>query len=69
VKRDTPEQVVTALHKAISSTLGDAAVIQALEANSQLLPKPQSLAEASKVYTDGTNQFRSIAKAIGLQAQ
>jgi tripartite-type tricarboxylate transporter receptor subunit TctC len=69
VKKDTPEAVVTTLHKAISDTLGDAAVIQALEANSQLLPKPQTLAQTAKVYADGTAQFRNIAKAIGLQPQ
>ena len=69
VKKDTPEPVVTALHKAITGTLGDPAVHAALEANSQLLPKPQTLAEADKAYTDGTQQFRAIVKSIGLQAQ
>ena len=69
VKKDTPEPVVTTLHKAISSTLGDPAVIQALEANSLLLPKAQSAAAVDKVYADGTAQFRGIAKAIGLQPQ
>ena len=68
VKKDTPEPVVTALHKAISDTLGDAGVHQALEANSLLLPKPQSLAAMDKAYTDGTQQFRAIVKSIGLQA-
>ena len=69
VKRDTPEPVVAALHKAITGTLGDPAVHAALEANSQLLPKPQTLAEADKAYADGTQQFRAIVKSIGLQAQ
>ena len=69
VKKDTPEPVVATLHKAISDTLGDATVIQALEANSLLLPKAQSAAAVDKVYTDGTAQFRGIAKAIGLQPQ
>ena len=69
VKKDTPEPVVTALHKAITGTLGDPAVHAALEANSQLLPKPQTLAEADKAYADGTQQFRAIVKSIGLQAQ
>lgn len=69
VKKDTPEPVVTALHKAITGTLGDAAVHAALEANSLLLPKPQTLAEADKAYADGMQQFRAIAKSIGLQAQ
>ena len=69
VKKDTPEPVVTALHKAISGTLGDPTVRAALEANSLLMPKPQTLAEADKTYADGTRQFRDIAKSIGLQAQ
>jgi tripartite-type tricarboxylate transporter receptor subunit TctC len=69
VKKDTPEPVVGALHKAITATLGDAGVHAALEANSQLLPKPQTLAEADKAYADGTQQFRAIVKSIGLQAQ
>ncbi|MFC7433243.1 tripartite tricarboxylate transporter substrate binding protein [Hydrogenophaga bisanensis] len=69
VKKDTPEPVVTALHKAITGTLGDPAVHAALEANSLLLPKPQTLAEADKAYADGMQQFRAIVKSIGLQAQ
>jgi len=60
---------VAVLHKAISETLGDAGVRDALEANSQLLPKPQTLAAADKVFADGTSQFRAIAKAINLQPQ
>lgn len=69
VKKDTPEPVVTALHKAITGALGDPAVHAALEANSLLLPKPQTLAEADKAYADGMQQFRAIVKSIGLQAQ
>lgn len=69
VKKDTPEPVVAALHKAITETLGDPAVHQALEANSQLLPKPQTLAATDKAYAEGIQQFRSIAKSIQLQAQ
>ncbi len=69
VKKDTPEPVVTALHKAITQTLADPAVRQALENNNQLLPQPQTLAAADKAYNDGTQQFRAIAKSIQLQAQ
>ncbi len=69
VKRDTPEPVVQALHKALVETLGDPAVKTALEANSQLLPKPQPLAATAKVYADGTAQFRAIARSINLQPQ
>jgi tripartite-type tricarboxylate transporter receptor subunit TctC len=69
VKKDTPEPVVVALHKAITETLKDPAVHAALEANSQLTAKPLPLSEVAKVYADGTAQFRAIAKSINLQAQ
>lgn len=69
VKKDTPEPVVQALHKAITETLSDSAVRSSLEANSQLLPKPLPLAAVGKAYADGTAQFRAIAKSINLQPQ
>lgn len=69
VKKDTPEPVVQALHKAITETLSDPAVRSSLEANSQLLPKPLPLAAVGKAYADGTAQFRAIAKSINLQPQ
>jgi hypothetical protein len=40
-----------------------------LEANSQLVAKPLSLAAAAKAYADGTTKFRAIAQSINLQAQ
>ena len=69
VKKDTPEPVVQALHKALSASLSDAAVREGLEVNSMLLAKPASLQEAGKVYADGIAQFRAIAKSINLQPQ
>lgn len=69
VKKDTPEPVVQALHKALSETLNDAGVRTALEANSLLLARPQALPAVTKVYADGTSQFRAIAKSIDLQPQ
>jgi tripartite-type tricarboxylate transporter receptor subunit TctC len=69
VKKDTPEATVQVIHKAITDTLSDAGVRAGLEANSQLLAKPLSLAEVGKAYTDGTSQFRAIAKSINLQPQ
>ncbi|MES2977951.1 MAG: tripartite tricarboxylate transporter substrate binding protein [Pseudomonadota bacterium] len=69
VKKDTPEPVVQALNKALGDTLSDTAVKTALEANSQLLAKPQALPAMAKVYADGTAQFRAIAKSIDLQPQ
>ena len=69
VKRDTPEAVVAALHKAIAGTLTDPTVRANLEAASLTAPPSLSIADASKAYTDGIAQFRAIAKSINLQAQ
>ena len=69
VKKDTPEPVVVALHKAITETLADSAVHAGLEANSLLTAQPLPLAAVGKAYADGTAQFRAIAKSINLQPQ
>lgn len=69
VKKDTPEAIVTALHKSLSDTLGDAKLKATLEAQSAIVPAPISLAEASKKYTAGIATFRAIAKSMDLQPQ
>ena len=69
VKKDTPEAVVQTLHKALTETLNDPGVRTGLETNSLLIAKPLPLSELSKVYSEGTAQFRAIAKSINLQAQ
>jgi tripartite-type tricarboxylate transporter receptor subunit TctC len=69
VKKDTPEPVVQTLHKALTEVLNDPSVRTGLETNSLLVSKPLPLAELNKVYTDGTKQFRDIAKSINLQPQ
>lgn len=69
VKKDTPEPVVQALHKALTETLNDPAVRNGLEVNSLLVAKPLPLSELSKAYAEGTAQFRAIAKSINLQPQ
>jgi tripartite-type tricarboxylate transporter receptor subunit TctC len=69
VKKDTPEAIVQVIHKAITDSLTDPAVRGGLEANSQLVAKPLSLQAVGKAYTDGTAQFRAIAKSINLQPQ
>ena len=69
VKKDTPEPVVQTLLKAITETLGDPGLRSGLEAQSAELPKPQTLDAASKIYADGTSQFRAIAKSINMQPQ
>ena len=69
VKKDTPEAVVQRLHRAITDTLSDPQVRSALEAQSQLLATPLPLEAVGKAYTDGTAQFRAIARSINLQPQ
>jgi tripartite-type tricarboxylate transporter receptor subunit TctC len=69
VKKDTPEPIVQALHKALSETLGDPTVQANLQAQSMEASRPLSLAEASRAYADGTAKFRAIAKSVNLQAQ
>ena len=69
VKKDTPEAIVQVIHKTITDSLSDPAVRNGLEANSQLVAKPLSLQAVDKAYTDGTAQFRAIAKSINLQPQ
>jgi tripartite-type tricarboxylate transporter receptor subunit TctC len=69
VKKDTPEPIVQVIHKSITDALSDPAVRGGLEANSQLVAKPLSLQAVGKAYSDGTAQFRAIAKSINLQPQ
>ena len=69
VKKDTPEPIVQILNKALAEVLEDPTVKSGLDANSLLIAKPLSLGELNKVYSDGTAQFRAIAKSINLQPQ
>jgi tripartite-type tricarboxylate transporter receptor subunit TctC len=69
VRKDTPEAVVQALHKALSEVANDPAVRAALEAQSMVVPRPQPLATMSKVYADNIARYRGIAKAINLQPE
>jgi tripartite-type tricarboxylate transporter receptor subunit TctC len=69
VKKDTPEPVAQALHKALVQVLGDAEVKTGLQALGAELAAPQSLDGASKAFADEAAQYRAIAKSINLQAQ
>jgi tripartite-type tricarboxylate transporter receptor subunit TctC len=69
VRKDTPEPIVQALHKALSEVANDPAVRSALEAHAMIVPRPQSLAAMAKVYADNTERYRAIARAINLQPQ
>lgn len=69
VKKDTPEAIVQALHKAIQNTLTDTAVKTNLMTLGAEVASAQSLDAAAKSYTDGIVQMKAIAKSINLQPQ
>lgn len=69
VRKDTPEPIVQALHKALSEVANDPAVRSALEAHAMIVPRPQALPAVAKVYADNTEKYRAIARAINLQPQ
>ena len=69
VKRDTPEPIVQALHKAIQTTLQDADFKTGILALGQVASPLQSLDAASKAYSDEITEYRAIAKSINLQPQ
>ncbi len=69
VKKDTPEPIVQALNKALSSAMGDAEVKKKLEDLGGRVPPMLSVADAQKEYERQTAAFRTIAKSIKLEAQ
>lgn len=69
VRKDTPEAVVQALHKALSEVANDPAVREALEVQSMIVPRPQPLTAMNKIYADNTARYRGIAKAMNLQPE
>jgi tripartite-type tricarboxylate transporter receptor subunit TctC len=69
VPKNTPEDVVQRLHKAIGATLKDPGVRAQLAAQTQLAAPSMSLAEAAKFYEAETARYRAIAKSINLQPQ
>lgn len=69
VPKNTPEDVVQRLHKAIGATLKDPAVRSQLAVQTQLASPQMSLAEAAKFYDAEIARYRAIAKSINLQPQ
>ena len=69
VKRDTPEPVVQALHKAIQAVMVDPEFKTSIVALGQEMSPLQSLEAANKAYSDEIAQYRAIAKSINLQPQ
>ena len=58
VRKDTPEAVVQALHKALSEVANDPSVRAALEAQAMIVPRPQPLSAMNKVYADNMARYR-----------
>ncbi|WP_309682363.1 tripartite tricarboxylate transporter substrate binding protein [Polaromonas sp.] len=69
VPKNTPENVVERLHKAIGATLKDPGVRSQLAAQTQVASAPMSLAESTRFFEAETTRYRAIAKSINLQPQ
>jgi tripartite-type tricarboxylate transporter receptor subunit TctC len=69
VRKDTPEDVVQRLHKAIGATLQDPTVRKQLADQTQVPSAPMSLAESAKYFEAETARYRGLAKSIKLQPQ
>jgi tripartite-type tricarboxylate transporter receptor subunit TctC len=69
VKKDTPEEIVQQLHKALTATLSDPEVRSKFEAQSLIVAQPMSLSDNAKAFEAETARFRGIAKSIKLEAQ
>ncbi|MGB3066944.1 MAG: tripartite tricarboxylate transporter substrate binding protein [Ottowia sp.] len=69
VRKNTPEPVVQALHKALSEVANDPAVRAALEAQAMIVPRPLGLSDLDKLYADNTARYRAIARDMHLQPQ
>lgn len=68
VKKDTPENIVQSLHRAMDKALTDPAVITAAESAQFAMAKPQTQAQADHDYAQSITQYREIAKSINLKA-
>ncbi|MET3515689.1 tripartite-type tricarboxylate transporter receptor subunit TctC [Pseudacidovorax sp. 1753] len=69
VRKDTPEPIVQALHKALSEVAADPTVRAALEAQAMVVPAPQPLPALGKLYADNTARYQAIARSMHLQPQ
>jgi tripartite-type tricarboxylate transporter receptor subunit TctC len=69
VKKDTPEPIVIALHKALTHVLSDPDLQATLAAQGMQTSAPLSLEAAAQAYATEAAQYRAIAKSIKLEAQ
>lgn len=69
VPKDTPEPIVRALHKALNEVVNDAELRVKLEAQGMVVPRPATLEQLARSYSEEITQYRAIAKSIKLQEQ
>jgi tripartite-type tricarboxylate transporter receptor subunit TctC len=69
VPKSTPEPVVAALNKLLADAMSDAEARKKLEDLGGRVPPMMSVADAQKEFEKQTARFRTIAKAIKLEAQ
>jgi len=67
VHRNTPEAIVTVLHRALGEVANDATVRSQLEAQAMVVPSPRPLDELARLYRDNTAQMRTIARSMNMQ--
>lgn len=69
VKKDTPEPIVQALHKALTKVMFDSEFVATMAAMGQDPSPALRLEDAGKAYADDIKLYQGIAKSINLQAQ
>ncbi len=69
VRKDTPEPIVQALNRALTTAMGDGAAKAELTKIGGNVPPMLSLADAAREYEAQTARFRAIARSIKLEAQ
>lgn len=69
VRKDTPEDVVQRLHRALGAVIEDPAVRAQLGAQFQVVSPATPLADSARFYEAETARYRDLAKSIGLQPQ
>ena len=69
VRRDTPDAVVQALHRAFSTAMTDPQAKAQLEQMGGQLAAMRPLADVEREYAAQTARFRTIARSIKLEAQ
>lgn len=69
VRKDTPGPIIEKLQKAASAALSDPSITPLLESQSIVPAKRFTLLDAEKNYQASTEQYRAIAKSIGLKPE